>query len=326
MAAGETITMLEVSFFNVGDGDAVLIREFDGKTPLLTVLVDAGRPFLEPVEGSLRKEAVDHLLNEGISRIDRLILTHLHIDHVGGAGRILETIRTRELDALYLPPEGARRIAPEYSSTEKTRNGLLMMLNIFRETTEKAKAAGCSCRILPEGEIMLSDRLGMRVIYPRSEIRLRQKRVFDALYSGQELSPEEVRQAAKERNLSSLMLLLSYAGRRVLLTGDRFASDWENEETESCDILKLPHHGDGRSMTETLLQKLSPQYAVISCQNDPDAKKDRPNEEVAEMLLREVPSVLCTENRKLRALEASTHNVIRFCIEDDGSTSCRPEN
>ena len=318
--------MLELFFCNVGDGDAVLLREFRGNETVMTVLVDTGRPFLEPAEGSLRKETVDHLLKQGVRRIDKMILTHLHIDHVGGAQRIINTIPTAELDVLLLPPEGAKRVEPEYSSTQKTRNGLRMMLNIFRETVEEAKAHGCRCRVIPEGRMNLTEQLSMDVIYPHPEIILRQKLVFGALYQGMPVSPEELHKAAKQRNLSSLMLGFSYAGRQILLTGDRFASDWEDEEFERCDILKLPHHGDGKSMTEKLLKMLNPEYAVISCQNDPAAKKDRPNEEILQLLQREVPNVLCTENREMSSLAAATHNGIRIRIEDNGSISCQAEN
>ena len=39
--------MLEVFFCNVGDGDAVLLREKREDGPAYTVLVDAGRPYVE---------------------------------------------------------------------------------------------------------------------------------------------------------------------------------------------------------------------------------------------------------------------------------------
>ena len=48
--------MLEVFFCNVGDGDAVLIRELREEGTDYAVLVDAGRPYVESREGSLRKE------------------------------------------------------------------------------------------------------------------------------------------------------------------------------------------------------------------------------------------------------------------------------
>ena len=43
--------MLEVFFCNVGDGDAVLIRELREEGTDYAVLVDAGRPYVESRRG-----------------------------------------------------------------------------------------------------------------------------------------------------------------------------------------------------------------------------------------------------------------------------------
>lgn len=317
--------MLEIFFCNVGDGDAVLLTERREGFPDYTVLTDAGRPFLEPFEGSFRKEAIYYLKARGVRRIDRMYLTHLHIDHIGGAQRILNAIPTGTLSALYLPPEDAAWITPSFSSTDKTQNGLRHMLNIFRETAETASACGCAVETIGSGTVSLMERLSVTAILPRREILDRHRKVFDALYRGEPVDESESYKAAKQRNLSSLMLLFTYAGRRILITGDRYAADWEDEPIGPVDAVKLPHHGDPKSATQALLDRLQPKIAVISCQNDPAAKKDRPNAEIVAMLQRTVPQVLCTENRSLPTLAASTHNGIRITIADDGAIACETE-
>lgn len=317
--------MLEVFFCNVGDGDAILIREFREGLPEYTVLVDCGRPFLEPREGSLRKEAICFLKARGVERIDRMYLTHLHIDHIGGAQRILNTIKTDRLEALYLPPEGALWIPQSFTSGDKTQNGIRWMLNIFRDVTETAKATGCSVHTVRAGTEQLTSRLSVMTILPKPEITERQRFAFDALYRGEAIDDDETYKAAKQRNLSSLMLLFSYAGRRILITGDRYAADWEDEPVWSIDVVKLPHHGDPKSMTAALLAKLSPSIAVISCQSDPRNGKDRPNAQIVSMLQEKVPDVLCTENRPLPTLAESTHNGIRIEIDDSGAIACEYE-
>lgn len=311
--------MLEVFFCNVGDGDAVLLREYVGDRPAYTVLVDTGRPFLEPKEGSLRKEAIYYLKALNVERIDRMYLTHLHIDHIGGAIRILNAIPTERLCAAYLPPQDAGWILPSFTSVDKTENGLKHMLNIYREVIETAHARGCVSETVSEAPVRLTERLSVAAILPKREIANRQTTVFDALYRGEPVDGREAYQAAKQRNLSSLMLRFDYAGRSVLITGDRYADDWEDEPIGPVDVLKLPHHGDPKSMTQTLLNGLRPQIAVISCQNDPFARKDRPNAEVVELLQSLVPHVLCTENKPLPTYPASTHNGVRIEIGDDGA-------
>ena len=317
--------MLEVFFCNVGDGDAVLLQEHREGLPDYTVLVDAGRPYLEPKQDSLRKEAIYYLKARGVSRIDRMYLSHLHIDHIGGALRIVNAIPVDRMLALRFPPEDAGWIMPSFTSVDKTTNGLVQMLNIFRDLIEAARRRGTALESVETGTEALTDRLSVTAILPRQAVIERQARVFDALYRNEPVDALEQFVAAKERNVSSVMLRFDYAGRSVLLTGDRYAADMESLPLAPCDVLKLPHHGDPKSMTEPLLKRLSPRIAVISCQSDAAAKKDRPNAEIAALLQRNVPQVLCTENKPLPTLPASTHNGIRIVIGDDGAIACETE-
>ncbi len=317
--------MLEVFFCNVGDGDAVLLREFREDGTEFAVLVDAGRPYVESREGSLRKDAVEYLLNRHVDHLDRMILTHPHIDHVGGALRVLRAVPTDRLEMLTVPPVDAGRVIRSFTSSSKPTNGLRQMLSILRELTEEARDMGVSVTTVFAGEQPLTERLTMTVYYPKADVIARQREVFGALYAGCAVDEALCTQVARERNLSSLMLRFAYGGRSVLLTGDRYAADWEGEDIPSCDILKLPHHGDNKSMTEALLKKLSPRWAVISCENDPNAKKERPSEDTAAMLRKELPLVLCTENRPMATLEGYTGNGICFDIQADGSVICRKE-
>ncbi len=62
-----------LTFFDVGQGDALLIHQPDS----CAVLVDSGPP------GSGRDIGAS-LAKKGISRLDRLIITHPHQDHFGG--------------------------------------------------------------------------------------------------------------------------------------------------------------------------------------------------------------------------------------------------
>ena len=78
--------MLEVFFCNVGDGDAVLVRERGEDGRDYAVLVDAGRPFVESRDGSLRKDALEYLLDRQVTHLDRMILTHPHPGSCGPSG------------------------------------------------------------------------------------------------------------------------------------------------------------------------------------------------------------------------------------------------
>ena len=69
---------LRVSFLDVGEGDATLLQ-----TPEGAILVDAGPPDAN-VAGRLRRL--------GVRRVEALVLSHPHRDHVGGAAEVLRRI------------------------------------------------------------------------------------------------------------------------------------------------------------------------------------------------------------------------------------------
>ncbi len=96
-AAGEA---LRVTFAGVGQSDMILIR-CRGQTALL----DAGPPPSGTVPRSAR-----FLAAEGVDRVDLLVLTHPHPDHVGGAAFLLAGGRARTL----VLPASARAAAGDW--------------------------------------------------------------------------------------------------------------------------------------------------------------------------------------------------------------------
>lgn len=82
--------VVEVYFFDIGQGDAILIRKgFD------TLLIDGGKP-------SEDKRLRDVLLKQGIGSIDVLMLSHSDMDHMGGFLDIPNMIKNATL--LYKKP------------------------------------------------------------------------------------------------------------------------------------------------------------------------------------------------------------------------------
>jgi len=71
---------LEIRFLDVGQGDAVLVRE-GGKT----ALVDAG--------GSAR--IASYLQSSHIDTIDLLVASHNHADHIGGMAAVFQSAVVR---------------------------------------------------------------------------------------------------------------------------------------------------------------------------------------------------------------------------------------
>lgn len=81
---------LKVTFLDVGMGDSVLI-EFPNDT---TMLIDAGSGGIEGFADIGRSVVAPYLWNKGIRRIDAVIGTHFHEDHMGGLLYILKNFDT----------------------------------------------------------------------------------------------------------------------------------------------------------------------------------------------------------------------------------------
>ena len=79
---------LEVHFIDIGQGDSILI-EHNNKT----MLIDTG-----PKEG--KNNLMEYLVSQKIKKIDYLILTHQHKDHIGNAAAVIKNF---SIGTLYMP-------------------------------------------------------------------------------------------------------------------------------------------------------------------------------------------------------------------------------
>jgi competence protein ComEC len=83
---------LEITFFDVGQGDAALVNTPNSKH----FLIDAGR--WQPDYNSAKYIIIPHLKEQGIDKLDGIFLSHPHADHIGG---ILEIINSIPVDTVY---------------------------------------------------------------------------------------------------------------------------------------------------------------------------------------------------------------------------------
>ena len=124
-------TLLRVYFFDVGQGDAVLIQSPSGAN----VLYDGG--------DSPSKIAA-HLNALGVTRLDIVVASHNHADHIGGLAEVITRFRPR----FYMD------------------NGLPATTLTYRRVLEAVHRAGAELLEPTDRQIRIGDEAALRVLPP----------------------------------------------------------------------------------------------------------------------------------------------------------------
>jgi competence protein ComEC len=90
---------LEVTALDVGQGDSLLVVSPEGETMLLDAGGPVGRAANAPVSGwDIGEQVVaPYLWSRRIRKLDIVVLTHAHSDHMGGMSAVLRDMHPREL-------------------------------------------------------------------------------------------------------------------------------------------------------------------------------------------------------------------------------------
>ena len=214
LQAGDT---LAVNFLDVGQGDCEFIQLPDGKC----MLIDAG------VSDSAGKIA-SKISELGYEKIDYLVATHPHADHIGGMKRIVENF---DIGEIYMP---------KASTNTKTFENLLQAISDKGLSINTAKAG----KVIYE-----SDDLKIEILAPISDtykdlnnysavIRLQYgNNVFLFTGDAEELAEGEILNAYSKNALKA-------------------------------DVLKVGHHGSNTASSADFISAVLPKYAVIEVGED----------------------------------------------------------
>lgn len=311
--------MLELHFINVADGDAVLIEEH-GEGTAFRMLVDTGRRDVDAWPGSLRCTAAEYLRELGISHIDVLVVTHLHVDHFGDLPELLEEVSFGHICSGFFPERPGGRVPPGPPG-DKTVQGLIDCLDQWSADTAAMLAKGCRLHAVETSTVLpLTERLQAEIVCPGEEASAFQRAAWADLLAGRPVSPDLLYWSAKYRNPGSLRVRLTYAGRVAELAADCYGAAWE-DRARPCDILKVPHHGDKKALTETLVRRLRPSHAVISCGAEYIPRKDRPSQAGVELLERYGAQVWFTDSFSAPWRAPLYHRSIHFTIHENGTVT-----
>ncbi|MDO8689427.1 MAG: MBL fold metallo-hydrolase [Dehalococcoidia bacterium] len=210
---------LHVSFIDVGEGDAILIRSASYK-----VLVDGG-PSPQGVTGFLGQD-----LPFWDRRIDLVISTHPHADHLAG---LLDVARRYEVGAVLASPY-------EIES------------GVYRQWRALIQSQGISYVTARAGqEVRLGSRATMEVLYPG-----------DRSLTGTVSDPNN--NSVVFRLVSGSFTAL-FAGDIEMAAENDLLSRKLNM---SSVVLKVPHQGAATSLAQGFLDSVQPRIAVISTGKD----------------------------------------------------------
>lgn len=254
---------LKVHFIDVGQGDSAFVELPDGKT----MLIDAGTR----ASSGVVKGYVDAL---GYDRIDYVVATHPHEDHIGGLPVVL---RSFDVGAVYAPKAQANtRIFEEFLDAVDEKGLEITTAYKGRAVDETAFAKDDSAfgsKDSAKGSSTGSSKTGSK---NSSKDSLEADDYKITILSPYQYSnPEDL-------NDSSVVIRLEYGKASFLFTGDAGSDVLSSTVYQPCSVLKVSHHGSRTGTTKSLVKTLKPGAAIISVGED--NSYGHPSQQVLEAL------------------------------------------
>jgi competence protein ComEC len=227
VAAGSVVAArpdgsIHVIVLDVGQGDSILLEGDRGGR----ILVDGGP------DANVLMTALDRYVPSWDRRLDAIVLTHPHDDHVAGLVAVVERYRVGRAFESGWPAS-----TPDYEAwkTALSSNGL-------------------RAEPLSTGQTLRLDDATLQVLWPD-----------DGTTRPSGLDPNATDN--RKTNDASIVLLGDYEGRRFLLTGD-VEDDVDpillGRGLPAVDMLKVAHHGSATASSDDLLAAVHPSVAVVS--------------------------------------------------------------
>lgn len=203
---------LSVHILNVGKADAIYIKSNENN-----LLIDSG-------DTDTKEQVVQYLKNNNVKKLDLIIATHPHKDHIAGMPNVINTFSIDK----FIMPDLSEDIVP----TSKTYTSMLKSLNDNNVPVEKP---------IPGDTFDIGD-LNIEILGPVNKY--------------ENLNDNSVVAKITYKNTSFL-----FTGDAEKDSEADLISSGTNLKST---VLKVGHHGSKTSSTQKFLSAISPKYAVIS--------------------------------------------------------------
>lgn len=259
---------ISLLFFDVGQGDAMLLRAPNNKT----YLVDFGG-ITKSYSAIADRTLLPFFKAEGITEINGGFITHMHIDHYGGTVSVLQNLHC---DALY-------------TSGEQTQGYAAYRLDSI------SQALHIPVIRVHQGDALLVDKdLHIYILNPESTTN----EVTQPL-SSEGMNHHSLALKVTYKNSSALLL-----GDIEAADEERLVNRYGN--FLHCDIVKVAHHGSRTSSSQAFIKAAKPKFAVISVGKNNSF--GHPTPEVIKQWIRSGASVLRTDKEGAMIFQSDGSN------------------
>lgn len=218
-SSAESSADFQVHFIDVGQGDCTLVMS--GEEALL---IDAG-------ENGHETEVLNYLRSMNIDKLEYIIATHQHSDHIGGLPEVLEEFKT---DNIIMP-----RLTEEQTPTNSTYTAFIKAVQASDAKVISAKPGSVYTLGDAEFEILGPVTNDCDDINSMSAVTKITYGETSFIVTGD---------AEKDEELEIV----------------------ENGADLDCDVLRVGHHGSKTSSCKDFLDAVTPEICVISCGADND--------------------------------------------------------
>ena len=254
---------MKISFLQAGNGDCILLQG-DGHH----VVIDSGEE-CEELRNAIRD------IRNAKEAIDLLVITHYDSDHIKSIVSILKELSPEERKELIkevwfnATKVGFKGNEKDLSANDAVLLGHLLLeadipwVSELKKGTIKTISEEFKLEVIDGGSILNIDDQGGLLSYVKSD--------WNSSFKELEQYLDDDALDCSKTNEQSAVIVAHVNGKEILLTGDAVPSKlsealdyYRKGELAHFDLVKLPHHGSYKNITQDILSKIECSEYVVS--------------------------------------------------------------